>query len=60
LKIAINITTNKQALLQLHVLFAWDMKFNRKYVGPIHHTKQEGVCVLHGVFEGRVRVDAPG
>ena len=29
------------------------MKFNRKYAGPIHHTKQEGVCVLYaGSFEG--------
>ena len=26
------------------------MKFNRKYVGPIRQTEQDGVCVL--VFEG--------
>jgi len=36
------------------MLFAWAMKFNRKYVGPIqHHTTQEGVCILQGLFEGR-------
>jgi len=34
------------------VLFALAMKFNRKYVGPIHHTKQEGVCILQGLFDG--------
>jgi len=40
LKTAINITINKQALLLRRVLLAWAMKFNRKYVGPIHHTKR--------------------
>jgi len=28
------------------------IKFNRKYVGPIHHTKQEEVCVLQGLLGG--------
>ena len=28
------------------------MKFFRKYVGLLHHTKQEGVCIPQGLFEG--------
>jgi len=34
------------------------MKFKRKYVGPIHHTRQDGVSVLQGLFEWGCRVDA--
>ena len=46
--------TNKQALLQLCVLYAWAMKFNRKYVetvGPIARQNGGGVCPwTHGLW----------
>jgi len=47
-----NIPINKQELLQLRVLRAWAMKFNKKINKiPICQTKQGGgVCVL--VFGG--------
>ena len=61
-KVAINITINKQALLHFRVLFAWAMKFrpNRKYVGPIYTTpnnRESASCrvFLRGGGRGRPR-----
>jgi len=53
MKIPVN---TKQALLQhSRAAYAWSMKFNRKYVGPVSQTNQGGgVCAL--VFGG---LDAP-
>jgi len=50
--ILLKIAINKQALLHIRMLFAWAMIFNIKYVGRIHYTNQEVVCVLQGLFWG--------
>ena len=46
--------TNSQTLFTaLRAVYAWDMKFNEKYVGPIRHTKQgEGLRLCVMVYRG--------